>query len=205
MELPTRVIDLGAMPSREAMLANRSWSQLFRETKCKLFQNYGRELGYYTTLSYCWGLTVAYTTVKSTLESHLIGLDFALLPKSLQDGIMITRFLGIRYIWIDCLCIVQDDEDDWQCEAARMADIYSNSYLTIAATRSEDSDSGFFSPRETRMTKLLSFGDTEGSFQLGFRAYDVSAPPGSLESVILEPLQVRNTAVDFLTPYLSVY
>ncbi|KAK3209542.1 hypothetical protein GRF29_69g2202904 [Pseudopithomyces chartarum] len=127
----------------------------------------------------------------SVFEGRLGGFDFALLPKSLQDGIMLTRFLGLQYIWIDCLCIVQDDEDDWHREAGRMGDVYSKSYLTITAARSADSNNGFLAPRETKMTDLVSLEDAEGPFQLGFRVYDVSAAPGSFETAIMEPLQTE--------------
>lgn len=203
MELPTRVIDLSAMPTREMMLAKSSWSELFLDSKCRLVENNIPKLGYYTALSYCWGLSRAYMTTKSTLEGRLGGFDFALLPKSLQDGIMLTRFLGLQYIWIDCLCIVQDDEDDWHREAGRMGDVYSKSYLTIAAARSADSNNGFLAPRETKMTDLVSLEDAEGPFQLGFRVYDVSAAPGSFETAIMEPLQVIIVPFTFLPSYLT--
>lgn len=203
MELPTRVIDLSAMPTRKMMLANNSWSELFLGAECRLVENRTQELGYYTALSYCWGLSRAYMTTKSTLEGRLVGFDFALLPKSLQDGIILTRFLGLQYIWIDCLCIVQDDEDDWHREAGRMGDIYSKSYLTIAAARSADSQDGFLAPRETKMTNLISLEDAEGPFQLGFRVYNVSAAPGSFETVVMEPLQVINSPSNYPPPYLT--
>ena len=133
----------------------------------------------------------------------MVGFDFALLPQSLKDGIMITRCLGLQYIWIDCLCIVQDDEEDWHREAGRMGDIYSKSYLTIAAARSADSNNGFLAPRETKMTDLLSLEDVECPFQLGFRIYDVSASPGSFETAVMEPLQVIHPPPIYHPSYLT--
>ncbi|KAL8961910.1 MAG: hypothetical protein Q9193_001605 [Seirophora villosa] len=59
-----------------------------------------------------------------------------------RDAICITRELGERYLWIDSLCIVQDNEDDWKQEAAFMADIYGQSYCTLAALSSADSTAG---------------------------------------------------------------
>lgn len=56
------------------------------------------------------------------------------LPSTFQDAITVTRRLGIAYIWIDSLCIVQDDAQDWEREAAKMALIFESAYLTIAAT-----------------------------------------------------------------------
>ena len=50
----------------------------------------------------------------------------------------------VRYLWIDSICIVQDDKVDWARESARMCDIFQGSYLTIAATKSSDSQGGLF-------------------------------------------------------------
>jgi hypothetical protein len=55
----------------------------------------------------------------------------------------VVRRLGVRYLWIDSLCIIQDDED-WAREASYMYDVYSNSYLTISATSANDSSYGLF-------------------------------------------------------------
>lgn len=58
------------------------------------------------------------------------------LPTLFKDAILFfARKLGIRYLWIDALCILQDDSKDWERESAVMAEVYSNPYLTIAATR----------------------------------------------------------------------
>jgi hypothetical protein len=64
--------------------------------------------------------------------------------------------LGIRYLWIDALCIIQGDESDWRREAAQMASIYRNAYLTIAATASSDRDGGCYRtvPPERRGVKF---------------------------------------------------
>jgi hypothetical protein len=72
------------------------------------------------------------------------------LPRTFQDAIAMTRRLGVRYIWIDSLCICQDDMQDWERESARMAAVYSNTYLTIAATGSSDSAGGLFFDRSER-------------------------------------------------------
>ena len=52
--------------------------------------------------------------------------------------------MGSCYIWIDSLCIVQDDQKDWEVESARMATIFEGSELTIAATDSPDPEDGLF-------------------------------------------------------------
>ena len=63
--------------------------------------------------------------------------------------------LEIRYLWIDALCIIQDDNDDWTYEAARMVDVYSNAYFCIAADASRDGTEGLF--RQRNPNRLRSF------------------------------------------------
>lgn len=91
-----------------------------------------------------------YVTSRSVLASRKLGIDIAHLPQTFQDAIVVTRRLGVRYIWIDSLCICQDDMHDWERESARMAAVYSNAYLTIAATGSSDSAGGLFFNRPER-------------------------------------------------------
>jgi hypothetical protein len=71
------------------------------------------------------------------------------MPMTFKDAIMVTRNLGIRYLWIDSLCILQDSEADWAIEASRMADIYRYSTLTIAASSSMDCTKGFLLERRS--------------------------------------------------------
>ncbi|KXX81292.1 hypothetical protein MMYC01_201939 [Madurella mycetomatis] len=84
----------------------------------------------------------------------LDGIPLQNLPKTFRDGIYITRGLGIRYFWIDSLCIVQDDMDDWTREAAKMADIYGNSYLTLAATGSRNATEGCLFSRSVQLRRM---------------------------------------------------
>jgi hypothetical protein len=85
------------------------------------------------------------------------GFSMDMLPKTFQDAIIISRSIGIRYIWIDSICIVQDSPEDWEKESARMADIYSNSFLTIAATASPDSQVGCLFRREQRQAITFTY------------------------------------------------
>jgi len=85
---------------------------------------------------------------KDSLEDMETGIAISFLPKTFQEAIKIVKKLGIKYLWIDCLCIIQDDPADWESEAAKMAEVYRNAYLTIAAANSQDSYSGCFPNRE---------------------------------------------------------
>lgn len=77
------------------------------------------------------------------------------MPKTFQDAVVITRRLGIRYLWIDALCIIQDDRSDWEKESAKMGAIYSLAHVTIAADSGRDCNSGCFNNQST--SQELSF------------------------------------------------
>ncbi|KAK8017737.1 HET-domain-containing protein [Apiospora rasikravindrae] len=87
----------------------------------------------YIALSYCWGNGQNLTTTKDTLDSHRTRIRWDELPTLFRDVIEIGRALSLRFLWIDALCIIQDDEEDWKQEAQKMAAYYSNAWLTIAA------------------------------------------------------------------------
>jgi Heterokaryon incompatibility protein (HET) len=90
------------------------------------------------------------------------GIQWSELPKTFQDAIVVTRELGILHIWIDCLCIVQDDENDWAVESSKMASIYSNSYLTISANAAANAQEGCFTRSENLIQPAEICLDTNG-------------------------------------------
>jgi hypothetical protein len=94
------------------------------------------------TLSHCWGGTSPLTTKTDTLSQRIRGIPYKDLPKTFQDAVTITRSLGVDYLWIDSLCIIQDSREDWQREAARMKDVYANCYAMIAADDSPNLHGG---------------------------------------------------------------
>jgi hypothetical protein len=79
------------------------------------------------------------------------------LSKTLQDAIRITRALGIEYVWVDAVCIIQDDMNDWAREASRMGDVYKHAYLTIASTTAMSSLDGFLQDRDPCFKASLGF------------------------------------------------
>jgi hypothetical protein len=99
----------------------------------------------YICLSHCWGLTEIVTTTRSTYEERKRRIAWDDLSNTFRDAIFVTRTLGFRYIWIDSLCILQDDYRDWEVESAKMASVYRNGHLTIAATNSPNGHGGLFS------------------------------------------------------------
>lgn len=100
--------------------------------------------GAYAALSYCWGEYNPVITTKQTLQQHEAGIQASLLPRVFQDAIQVALTLDLMYLWIDALCIVQDDLQEWSQEAAQMASVYNNSYVTIAATQAAHPAQGLF-------------------------------------------------------------
>lgn len=84
------------------------------------------------------------------MEARRSGIDIRETPQTFIDAVALTRRLGLRYLWIDSLCICQDDASDWARESSRMVDVYSNAHIVIAANRSDGSDGGIFHRRTAR-------------------------------------------------------
>ncbi|EAA28747.1 HET-domain-containing protein [Neurospora crassa] len=170
--LPSRVIDVGPLSG---------------SVGARLVESDGKR-GYYTALSYCWGSSLKaerpYLTTTKTLEKHLSELPWDLLPKTLQDSIRLTRAIGVRYLWIDSLCIIQDSNDDWEKEAARMGTLYAQARLVIAATTGADAEAGLFPPQ------TYIYRPSETSWSLYFRKYQKER--GSLQHNL--PLFTRGWA-----------
>lgn len=104
----------------------------------------------YLTLSYCWGNgNDAACTTRANLEERSEGFPVSSLPRTVQDAIVLTRAFGARYVWIDALCIIEDENDSegWQRELLNMGRIYRNSLFTIAASSAPDSSMGFLTRR----------------------------------------------------------
>ncbi|KAK1815097.1 hypothetical protein LTR12_010521 [Friedmanniomyces endolithicus] len=125
--------------------------EVFRERAqpvCRLVESAGAA-GQYVALSHCWGdpATVPKTT-RETLLQHCTDVPDEILSKTFRHAIQITRGLGMRYVWIDALCIVQNDPKDWAREAAKMRTVYSDAFLTIAAASASDGTGGCFHSRD---------------------------------------------------------
>jgi hypothetical protein len=133
-ETPKRLIDLA--------------SNKFEAHKVQLIETHGLAFRY-ATLSYCWGFPHEgdWLTMRSNVTERADALETGSMPKTVRDSLLIAFKLNIRYIWIDALCIVQDDSDDWAIESAKMAGIYQGSILTIAASSSSSASQGCFNSK----------------------------------------------------------
>ncbi|KAI0965566.1 heterokaryon incompatibility protein-domain-containing protein [Xylaria arbuscula] len=111
------------------------------------------QAGSYIALSHVWGGEVPIRTTTATLNRFKDGIHLDSLPKTFRDAVYMTRLLECRYLWIDSLCIIQDSREDWELEAGRMADVYGNARVTIAAVMSDNSNGGLFSRHEPSAVK----------------------------------------------------
>lgn len=119
----------------------------------------------YATLSHCWGKLKIVRLLQQNLDSFQQSIPLGDLPKTFQDAITIARQFKLQYIWIDSLCIIQDDKDDWRKEASLMANVYGGSTLNIAATGAVDGSDGLFFSRDKNLVRNtqveLDWTDTE--------------------------------------------
>lgn len=103
----------------------------------------------YLTLSHCWGVpSTQPKTLRANIRSRMKNIAWNNLNQTYKDAVTITRRLGFRYIWIDSLCIVQDNSEEWEAAAGGMADIFANSFLTICASHAKDGSVGIFADRQ---------------------------------------------------------
>ena len=101
----------------------------------------------YMTLSYTWGFTPSLKLTRTNINELRRGSLVKDLPQTFQDMIIVARRFSIRYIWIDALCIIQDDKQDWEIEASLMQDVYVNSACNVAAAASVNPHGGLFRSR----------------------------------------------------------
>ncbi|KAK0707860.1 heterokaryon incompatibility protein-domain-containing protein, partial [Lasiosphaeris hirsuta] len=98
----------------------------------------------YVALSYKWGdVRKALRTLKENVETHQGGFSLEDIPLTCRDAIFVTNWLGYKYIWIDALCIIQNDNGDMDHELKHMHYIYRHAVLTICAEGAADSHAGF--------------------------------------------------------------
>jgi hypothetical protein len=161
-------------------------------------KDYGNESSDYLALSYCWGTDSLFKTDAASLTSRMSNIVWGELPKTFQDVIIITRRLGRQYLWIDALCILQDDESDWQKESAKMAGIYANATATICAASSTDTNTGCLHDRyhwSQAMKFCSSALDVPVSIEEDIASF-VYAVPGDLEQTIYVTIDHEHEAVN---------
>lgn len=178
--LPSRILDLEAFDD---------------PSKIRLWETKGTTRSdSYVTLSHCWGVDTSHhvKTTHATLPSRLDTIIVQELPQTFQDAINVTRHLGIRFLWIDSLCICQDDPDDWAREAAAMQRVYAGAFLTISADGAPGSAHGLLQRRERRHVPIpLKFTPDNTDSATTTRPKETSVPAYAFESPLWEAFKKR--------------
>lgn len=139
------------------------------------------EHGEYVALSHVWGVAKGLPkTTEKTVESHKKGIPLATLPRALQEAVVLTRALGFRWLWIDALCLVQDDDLSKIEESMTMDEIFGNAFLTVAATSAGDSSNEPLFPTQTPPFKIQATDNKGSAFKIYVREqpdhYSFKAP-----------------------------
>jgi hypothetical protein len=182
--LPTRLVDVGSKsnPTLQLVLG-------------KLLPPRSK----YLTLSHCWGGHTPQRLLTGNVETLEKQIDFHNLSKTFQDAVTLTRKLKCQYIWIDSLCIMQDNLADWHWESAQMGEIYRNSFCNISASVAKDGAEGLFRSRNSFMNKSERLLLNDGHRTSRCPVWDTSAWFDNVERFSLN-LQGRVCQERFISP-----
>ncbi|TRX97937.1 hypothetical protein FHL15_001147 [Xylaria flabelliformis] len=125
---PKRLVDVGAT-------GEKTWRLILREDSTISTP--------YATLSHRWSPDQQFKLLSKHLQAYMNGQPLDILPPVFQDTLRVIKALGIRYIWADCLCIIQDSSSDWETESLEMSKVYASSVCNISITGFEDTSTGF--------------------------------------------------------------
>jgi hypothetical protein len=131
--------DIAFLPSRLLHITQSGENLRLHETTAQ-------ESLRYCCLSYCWGADPPIKTTVASRRRMTEGFSNEILPRTLQDAIEVAVNLGIEYIWIDCLTIIQDDPEDVASEIGQMPLIFEKAFFTISASNAPNASSGFLRP-----------------------------------------------------------
>lgn len=158
-------IDPNAIPSRLLHLVTKNTElhvQLIGRSLPSAIEKETVSQEGYAILSYCWGgpQPIQLTHDNANVKNLENGIPVTQLPKSLRDAAWFTKEIGLKYLWIDALCIFQDDVEDKIHEISRMELNYGQSTVTICAASASKCSEGFIVPHEEDTTNYK-FGPIE--------------------------------------------
>ena len=172
-QLPRRVIDVGDCNAEPKLLES------------------GGRIARYTALSYIWGMESqpVMTTIENVAQ-FTVRLPVSSLAQTIKDAIIVTRNIGVRYLWADSLCIIQDSDTDKDMQISRIPQIFRSALLTICAAHADSCMQGFLLHSHDSYTSLRHYR--------GFR--DLAIPYALsnrlIGTVILQPHPVTDYAPD---------
>ncbi len=102
---------------------------------------------YFVALSYCWGLNQTGVTTKSNIKARQERLNVSSLSRTIQEAILVTRKINVKYLWVDAVCIIQDSQEDKNIELGKMCKIYQDALVTFVAANATNANQGFLEDR----------------------------------------------------------
>lgn len=157
-QLPTRLIDL--LPASPCLVEVADHQEVLQA---------------YVTLSHCWGHSTLGEPTKTTRENvqaRKKGIPLISLSPLFRDVVHLVRTVGFRYLWIDSLCIIQNDAADWGKESQAMAKVYANASFNIASTFLPDSNCSLFEQRLLWVEGAEGIGYCEASVMHRLEGHD---------------------------------
>lgn len=143
--LPTRLVYISGDDSNDCIRLITDTTSLPSSTR-------------YAALTHCWGeIEPQCLTTVDNIDTYSKGISWATIPQTFRDALTYTRRLGLEYIWIDSICVIQKNRVDWEKESTRMCDYFSNAFVTLGSTFGVDSTAGFFSERHIQAFALYLF------------------------------------------------
>ncbi|KAH0427241.1 hypothetical protein CcaCcLH18_09798 [Colletotrichum camelliae] len=171
-EKPKFLIDIGSNDNGEARLVKNLNSQGITK---------------YAILSYCWGqgCSKAYMTTSDNLSARLESLALHELPETISDAVKVTRALGLRYLWVDALCIEQNLSRSAMRDILRkMPELYAGAAIVIEAGSASHCDEGFLGRRnlqyfeyEMQVSRTDGLRTTNDKVRLVERGFEVKSDP----------------------------
>jgi hypothetical protein len=143
-------------------------------------------MGLAIALSHCWGPIdrMRLRTTRESYDTHVAGISYEQLPQTSKDKVVLILGISIKCVWIDSLCIIQNDKEDWHAQAQEMGDLYRNATLVVAAAGASDSTDGLFVPdrpyARVYSVPYIVGESVRGSFNLSPSSTDSSPSKGIL-------------------------
>jgi hypothetical protein len=166
--------------------------------RCRLLDSSGLKPQPYVALSYCWGTQVENSgrvlqTTGNNIRKSMFFVSQLDLPRLLRDAVHLTQGLGIRCLWIDAICIVQDNDQNWQAHVAHMAEIYEHAYLVVAAGSARHSNDSFLHVGDRPSTHKLTYTAKGKAGPVSFRRLNATGLHETYEGMYgaLDPLDRR--------------
>ncbi|KAK8119754.1 uncharacterized protein PG998_004380 [Apiospora kogelbergensis] len=149
----------------------------------------------YATLSHRWGHNITLKLTTANLAEYTSSVPTRLLPQTYRDAAAVARRLGVNYIWIDSLCIIQDSREDWSIESSTMGKVYENGVCNIAASSASDGTQGLFFERKGNLVFPATASFQNGELAAQKMGFYTQSQKDTFAGLDRKPLNTRGWVV----------